>query len=269
MEIEGLLRRTLVSLIICILLLARASSGETITRMMSDDAQTASKATLKVLQAPLHGSAKDYWIAGAIFAGVAASSALDHRVRDAMPHNENGWRKTVDDIGHNYQGPAVMFGTAGALYVAGLAAENRSLRRTGFEIVEAFCIAGAGTQIVKHLAGRNRPFAGHGPFRFDGPAIKNQQNSFPSGDVTVAMALSSVLAAESHSIPISIAVYSLAAMTAYQRLNRDQHWFSDVIGAVAWGSAVGWGVVYWNRKVEPSVNLSLNNSPQIGMTINF
>ena len=245
-------------IIAIVLMLASVGMAGKVGKVLRHDGDAARYSIGHMLCAPLHGSTDDYFIAGGIVAAVAASSALDRTVRAEMPHHENGWRKTVDDIGHAYQGPLVVFGTAGSLYAAGLAADAPSLRRTGMEIVEAYSIAGAGTQVMKHLVGRKRPYNEQGPFVFRGPSLKNASLSFPSGDATVAFAMSSVIAAEAKSLPVTIVAYALAGMTAFQRLNRDQHWFSDVLGAAVWGSAVGMGVVHWHRKYEMKKSVSLN-----------
>jgi membrane-associated phospholipid phosphatase len=76
---------------------------------------------------------------------------------------------------------------------------------------------------------------------------KDVHQSFPSGDVVKAFSLSTVLAAEAKSLPISLALYSLAAATAFQRLHRDRHWFSDTVSAAALGTAVGLAVVHAHR----------------------
>jgi hypothetical protein len=256
--------------VLLVIVLAATGEAEELGKALCHDGNAAEYSIGHMLSAPLHGSAQDYWMVGGIAAVVAASSALDRTVRNEMPHNENGWRKTVDDIGHAYQGPLVVFGTAGSLYAAGLIADEPSLRRTGAEVVEAYCIAGAGTQAMKHLVGRKRPYNEEGPFTFTGPSLKNSNLSFPSGDATVAFALSAVLAAEAKSVPVTIIAYGLAGMTAYQRLNRDQHWFSDVLGAAVWGSAVGMGVVHWNRKYEATKGVSLNASTnEIGLSLSL
>jgi len=142
----------------------------------------------------------------------------------------------------------VTFGTAGVLYAAGLITTEPSLRRTGQEVIESFCLAGLGSQVVKHTLGRNRPFTENGPYRFSGPNWKYNEESFPSGDTVVAFSLSTVLASEAKSLPVSIALYSLAAATAFQRLHRDQHWFSDTVGGAVWGTAVGLAVVRAHRR---------------------
>jgi membrane-associated phospholipid phosphatase len=177
----------------------------------------------------------------------------------------------VDDIGHAYQGVPVEAATAGALYAYGLAAHNSAVRRVSAEIVEAYLIAGGGTQVLKYAIGRARPFNNQGPSHFVGPTVHNRNHSFPSGDCGSAFAFSTVLTAESRSLPVGVILYSLAATTAFQRLNRDQHWLSDVIGGAVWGTAVGLAVVNMNRKLVVSgKSVTVQPSRQgIGVQLSF
>ncbi len=224
-----------------------------------------------MLRAPLHGSSEDYLIAAGILSGIALSSTLDRSVHTAALKASGPWVKTVDDIGHIYQTPYVTFGTAGALYVVGALEKSPRTRRVGWEIVESYAIAGAGTQMVKQAVGRHRPYQGDGPFSFSGPSVKNGHLSFPSGDVTVAFSFASVLAAETHTVPTTVLFYSLGALTVFQRWNRNQHWFSDTVGAAAWGTAVGLGVVHFNRlRAASPVKITAGvQSHMIGFVVNL
>ena len=85
--------------------------------------------------------------------------------------------------------------------------------------------------------------------------------SLPSGDVTVAFSFASVIAAEAKRWPVTVAAYGLGAMTAFQRVQRNQHWFSDTAAAAVWGTAVGLAVVHFNRtasETPPRVSLQLS-----------
>jgi membrane-associated phospholipid phosphatase len=205
----------------------------------------------KMITAPLHGSAQDYVLAGVIASGVAFTSIFDTEIRETILRQNGSWTKPVDKIGHEAQGPAVIFGTAGALYAYGWIADNSPVRRTGIEIVEAYAFAAAGTHILKRAVGRHRPYEGDGNYRFSPfSLISNANHSFPSGDVTVVFAMASVVSAEASYWPVTVAAYGLGAMTAFQRIHKNQHWFSDTVGAAALSTVVGLGVVHYNRELS-------------------
>jgi membrane-associated phospholipid phosphatase len=225
--------------------------------VVADGRQTG-RVTWHLLQAPFRGSGTDYAIAGGLLAGIAALSTLDRTVRHVADSSGGQWAEDVSTVGHFYQRVGVTFVVAGAFYTAGLATNQPSLRRTGQEVIESFCLSGLGSQVVKHLLGRNRPYAEHGPYHFSGPNWKNLDQSFPSGDTVVAFSLSTVLSSEAKSLPVSIALYSLAASTAFQRLHRDRHWFSDTVGGAVWGTAVGLAVVRAHRSLaDPSADTAV------------
>ena len=221
-----------------------------VARTVAGDARQTGRVTWHMLQTPFRGDAEDYALAGGILMGIAALSTLDRSLRHVADSSGGQWAETVSDVGHFYQRTGLTFALAGAFYAAGLAADQPSLRRTGQEVIESFCIAGLGSQLVKRTLGRNRPVAENGPYHFSGPNWKDEHQSFPSGDTVVAFSLSTVLAAEAKSLPVAVALYSLAAATAFQRLHRDRHWFSDTVGSAVWGTAVGLGVVQAHRSLS-------------------
>jgi membrane-associated phospholipid phosphatase len=228
--------------------------------------------TKKMITSPLRGSAQDYVLAGVIVSGVAFTSILDNDIRTAILKQNGGWTKPVDKIGHEAQGPIAIFGTAGALYAGGWLADEPSLRRTGIEIVEAYAIAATGTHILKRAVSRHRPYLDDGNYRFTPLTIfSNAHHSFPSGDVTVVFSTASVLAAEADWWPVTVACYGVGAMTAFQRIHKNQHWFSDTVGAAVWSTAVGLGVVHYNRslprhKAAPTLSAGPNS---IGLLWSF
>jgi hypothetical protein len=244
--------------LLLVLWAAENAHAESVIRIVVSDARQTGRATWRVLQTPFQGDAKDYALAGGIVAGMAALSTLDRSVRHVADSSGGQWAQNVADVGHAYQQTELTFAIAGAFYAAGLVANRPSLRRTGQEVIESFCLSALGSQFLKHTLGRDRPPAGKGPYHFVGPNWKDMDQSFPSGDTVVAFSLSTVLAAEAKSLPVSAALYTLAAATAFQRLHRDRHWLSDTVGGAAWGTAVGWGVVRAHRSLS-------NSSPQVSI----
>ncbi len=81
---------------------------------------------------------------------------------------------------------------------------------------------------------------------FDLFKTDNPHNSFPSGHTVVAFTTSSVLAASIKNTYASIALYSLAGLTAYQRIYSNNHWFSDTVLAAIIGTVVGNALVKIN-----------------------
>jgi membrane-associated phospholipid phosphatase len=213
------------------------------------DSKNAGRVCARIAAGPFHTDARGWLTTAALAGGLTASTLFDSQIHNDIRDIHHRWASPVDDIGHAYPQIYVSYGTAGALYAFGSLTEKPEIRRIGAEVVEAVTIAGVGTQTVKYLLGRARPCSGLSNGHFSGPSLDNGSHSFPSGDVTIAFAQSSVFASEIKFWPVTIALYGLASTTAFQRLHRDQHWFSDIFGGALWGTAVGLGVVYANQKL--------------------
>jgi hypothetical protein len=254
--------------VLCLLIFSGGAQAQSF-KLEADRAWHVTKA---MVEASLHGSTGDYLIAAGIVSGLALSSTLDRPAHSAARKVPAAHAKTINEIGHQMQGPAVIFGTTGALYGYGLLADDHRARRIGWEIVESYGIAAVGTHVLKRAVGRHRPYQDDGPFAFSGFNVSNNgHQSFPSGDVTVAFAFLSVLAAEANTVPATVLFYGLGSLTMFQRMNRNQHWFSDALTGAFWGSVVGNAVVHYNRAAAASpVKLSLGPQPaMLGLTIDL
>ena len=215
------------------------------------DGRDMANVTTRLVTAPLRASSRDWLVVGTIGLGVLAASSFDKDMRRDAARLDHGWEGTVDDVGHTFQRVEVLLGTSVLCYGGGLATHRPALRRTGEELIVAFAVASAGTQLVKHLAGRARPYTGSGSDYFVGPTLNDSYLSLWSGDVTTAFALASVLSAEAKHPVVTVLMYGLASTTAFQRIHTDRHWFSDVVSAAVWSTAVGIGTVkIGNRKTK-------------------
>jgi len=260
-EVKHFLRVIIPALLFgCVRTWAQQSNG--IFNTLASDTRDAAAVSWRVVRAPFQGRAADYAVGLGVLSGVALTFTLDGPVRESAAGADGPWSDAVVRIGDTYSSPAFVFGTAGGLYLLGLAADEPGIRRAGVETCEALGIALVGTQALKTAVGRERPYGESGPYHFSSPGLDNLHSSFPSGDVTLAFVLSSVLAAESKSLPLAVWLYSLAGMTVYQRLKRDQHWFSDTVAAAVWATAVGWTVVYYHHRNDAAeAGLSIGVKP--------
>jgi len=131
-----------------------------------------------------------------------------------------------------------LFGT----YVIGEAVHNQRVRKVALLSIESFLIAGGLAQIGKFLFHRQRPGnKSVNPFRFYGPSFKPHHRSFPSGHTTCAFAVAAVISEEfkEKSIAIPIVAYSLASLAGIARIERRDHWTSDVFFGACLGLFVG------------------------------
>jgi hypothetical protein len=95
---------------------------------------------------------------------------------------DHPWADAVSDIGRFYQNEYVTIGAAGLFYAYGTLRGQAKIRRIGTEIIEAFALSGAGSGLLKHLVGRDRPSVERGPYHFVGPNCHDKHQSFLSGN---------------------------------------------------------------------------------------
>jgi len=146
---------------------------------------------------------------------------------------------------------------AGAFGLHGLITDDPSTKKIGFEIVQSAIYAGAITTFLKIAIGRSRPFTNNGsetyhPLTF----FDDDYHSLPSGHVTLAFSLSTVLSKNAKSDLLKIIAYLPAVLTAISRVYQDNHWSSDVFLGAAIGYFVGDWVVNLHEEKESPMQIS-------------
>ena len=177
----------------------------------------------------------------AVAGGVAAVSALDEPVQRWSQRNRS---ETGDDIaavfrrgGEPLVYATVSLGTLGA----GILLGDADVQRAGGRLVTSVALSAAVSETLKRVAGRSRPNEGVGAFQFhpftslDDSAGVSTRSSLPSGHTTAAFAVATSLAEDFHNPYVSVGLYTLAAGTAFSRVNDNRHWLSDTVLGAALG----------------------------------
>lgn len=215
----------------------------------------------------------DLIYSAAFVLGTAASFSLDKELKNVSARNQNSAMNSITDVGEIYGTGLYSVLISAGLFTTGLITDNKKVTNTGRILAEALIVSGITVQIIKIVSGRSRPFLDEGPFMFDLFKTDNPHNSFPSGHTVVAFATSSVLAASIKNTYASIALYSLAGLTAYQRIYSNNHWFSDTVLAAIIGTVVGNTLVKINdEKFDEKSENKLSIQPtfnQFGVNLNF
>jgi membrane-associated phospholipid phosphatase len=144
------------------------------------------------------------------------------------------------------------------MLAGGLIFKDKKLLLTTRLMVESFFITGEITTLAKDLFGRARPYTGEGPldfawFRFNSA---QERRSLPSGHVSSAFSIVTVVAKQYDSWWIKIPAYTVGVGVAFQRIESRNHWGADVILGGALGYGVGSALV--NRYKRPSKRSSIN-----------
>src|SRR5262245_22305590 len=130
-------------------------------------------------------------------------------------------------------------GLSAATLAGGLALHNKKLLQTTRLLVEAVLFTEVLTACSKGIFGRARPYLDHGARDFNFFLFGSSEDfkSMPSGHVSSAFALMTVIAKQYRRWYIQIPAYTFAVSVAMQRMTSRNHWASDTI--------VGGALGYW------------------------
>lgn len=197
----------------------------------------------RVFTAPARWQAKQWGIFSAEVLGVAFVSIFDSQLRTAVLRSN---RPIADDIATIFEpfGTWASFVVLAGFYAGGAAAKDDKARGVALDGLSASIIASViVTPTMKIIFGRSRPNQDLGPYDFHpfhGGA------SFPSGHVTQAFAVASVIATEYKQPWVQVVCYVPATLVGYARMRHDAHWGSDVVAGALIGYGVGQAVARLN-----------------------
>ncbi|MDD8013352.1 MAG: phosphatase PAP2 family protein [Acidobacteriota bacterium] len=204
--------------------------------------------------APLHWDAKDFLVCSAVLAATGALIANDEAIYREFKsfQGTNPWVDKVSPAATLLGDWGVDCGIAGLFFLGGVLARDRRARDTGLMAWETLLHTGFLVQVVKHLAGRQRPSVEQGIDHWHGPAAFfkrydegfSNYDSFFSGHTVSAWSLATVIAENYRHRPwVPPLCYGMAALVGLSRLTEDAHWLSDVFLGAAVGFVVGKMVV--------------------------
>ena len=198
--------------------------------------------SFRFIKQPSVWESSDWTKLGLIGAGTILLMQIDQPIREFALKNQNYSRSFSVEAGRIWgEGfPTILL--AGAFGLHGLMMDSQSSKKIGFEIVQAALYAGAVTTVLKVVAGRARPFTDRGSGTYRAFSFFDDDfHSLPSGHVTLAFSLSTVLSKNAKSDLLKILAYIPAVLTAVSRVYQDNHWTSDAF----LGAAIGYFVGDW------------------------
>jgi len=204
--------------------------------------------TRSVLTSPLRWDRADWLEAGAWTAVVAGTAAFDGRIHDETQENRthslNNFTQSAQKLGSQYSWLVL-----GGFEVIGRLTDNAKAKAVAMDGLTASIIAaGIITPVLKYAVGRVRPNTATSEFQFK-PFSGNY--SFPSGHVTQAFAVASVIAAHYDSWWVQGAAYGLAGLVGYSRVQQNAHFTSDVVAGAVIGAVVGRTIVRRHSRSDP------------------
>ena len=206
----------------------------------------------QLISSPAHFETKDWIYGGLAVAATGITFLIDSDIRNSFKNNHSSFMDNIAEVGYNYGDATYAVAFSGAVYLGGKIFREEKYSTTGRMLLEGLLYAGITTTVLKTIIGRSRPYTEDGPSQFNGFQLKTETTSLPSGHVTVAFAMSSVLAERINNVYASVLLYSLAGSTVFQRIYDDKHWASDTILAAVIGYTIGKAVVKYdsNQKIS-------------------
>jgi membrane-associated phospholipid phosphatase len=231
---------------------------------------------LNIVKAPLNFSSTELYITGAVAAFTGIAFLSDSQVKTTVSNNHTALMNNFTSVGEKY-GRSVNTGVLGTgLYLTGLLLDNKDISSTGRMVVESVIYSGLTVGILKFSLSRGRPYENDGPGDFFDYTLKEEDVSFPSGHAATAFAVSTVLARKIDNVYATIGLYSLAGLTAYQRIYDNKHWFSDVVVGAALGYFIGSTIASSEEERESKNNFLSNvnlmpsvNSKGVGLSLSM
>lgn len=253
-------------------------TNHSIASNIGSDAVSFYKTSIGFIESPLHFDSEDFLMTGIICGITALSFTFDNPIRKEVKTIHSSSMDNVTNVGKKLGAGEYGLALSGVLYLGGQFTQERELRKTGLMLAEAIFLNGITTELLKIVIGRSRPSAEEGfdldPFKI---SLNDDENSLPSGHTSTAFTIATVLSERIDNIFASVALYSFAGLTAFERIYSDRHWFSDTVLGAAIGTIVGLKVVKLNSEYESqSSSFKLNVAPVlshrsfgVGVVLNF
>ena len=193
---------------------------------------------------PLRLRGDDLGWALPLTAATVGAFAADRAVKRDLSQSPNfiSRSSTLSNLG------AAAFGGMGAgMYFWGLHTHNDHMRETGLLSGQAALNSLAVAEVVKSIAGRQRPYEGNGRGEFF-----QGGTSFPSEHAAAAWSIATVVAHEYPGILTKLFAYGGATAIGAARMAGQKHFTSDVLV----GSALGWYVGYETYKLHAKESIA-------------
>jgi PAP2 superfamily len=183
--------------------------------------------------APLHAGRKQWVRFASTVAAIGFAYQHDEEVRAHFA--PEGTPPPGAHDSHDSQDAAPAALALGGTWLAARLLHDNDGRREAGTMFEAAVFSSVAAGLLKRAAGRERPYVSG-----DHSAFSEGGASFPSGHVTAAFAIGSVLAESGNDRQRwlrRVLGYGIGAVTAYERMNHDAHWLSDTVAGAGVGIA--------------------------------
>jgi len=195
------------------------------------------------LESTFHFTSEDLIQTGFVVSAIAVSFTLDNSVRAGVGKTHSRSMDSFIAVGEKFGNLRYAAALTGVLYFGGHLVGNSETRETGLILFETLLLNAFVTEGLKIALGRSRPYVNEGHAEILELGFNGENHSIPSGHTSTAFAIATVLSRRIENSYASIGLYSLACLTAYQRIYTDRHWVSDAVLGAALGIGIGLKVI--------------------------
>ncbi len=178
----------------------------------------------------VNGQTIRYGILG--FGLVSAISVLDDPLQFTSEQGYSSFTEGFAEVANWTGEPSFAIPASVGLFGVSLLTKNQKFQDAAFTSAQTLFYATSATGLLKFLIGRTRPNESDSPYKFK---PFSGEYSFPSGHATAAFSIL-IPWAVYYPGPITYSLVAVAGSgTAFARIKKNKHWFSDVVA----GSAIG------------------------------
>lgn len=174
-----------------------------------------------------------FWIAASTTLAVAAASdiVLHRYTAEHRTHALDRWAEVGDGLGAGKH----LIGAMAAIWVLTRLTGHKEAARHVLHVAAAYTVGNALVSALKPAVGRHRPAEERDAWRFRPFTTQGEWHAFPSAHAIHAFTIASAAVAETDSRWVAAFGFGTAALVAWSRVYRLQHWPSDVVGAAVLG----------------------------------
>jgi membrane-associated phospholipid phosphatase len=204
------------------------------------------------------------YVAGAT-AVLAGLSFADQAVSDQAINWGSGTFGGFQDVANEIGGPyGLLIPTS--IFALSFASNDTKFQDAAFTSLQSYVYSNVLVFAIKYTVGRSRPDAGKGPHDFH---PFSGANSFPSGHTSSAFAMVMPWVFY-YPGPVTYALVAVAVGTAIARIQRQRHWFTDVLAGAAISTAMSYYLYGRHRDLQkPSTGLNPVGSGGPSMKFTF
>ena len=197
-------------------------------------------------QVHLEPHADAFWLSGGLL--VTASARADHWVHSIAERAKSDRLDRIATFLEPVGRPPFLVPALAVTYSVARGMGERRFADATLRTAVSYGASDAIGYFLKWAVGRHRPTGSASSSRFHPGTFDPQWHSFPSGHAFQAFAIAAAVSDESGNPWVGAAAYSLAGLTGLERLYKQAHWASDVVGGAVIAIATSLSTDRWIRR---------------------